>query len=295
MKNKMKNLTFIILVVLTFTSCVKESQVFTPDPIPDPITNLRSILATNSSSFAVKNNLDARIVTDSKSEIYVDAHSFIRNTENLDVNIILKYSELQNYSDFLIQAVDHQSDLGFTNTMFSFHIDAQLASTSIDLHEEGKIRVRIPSDELEDELFIGKGSFEDGQLIWNYSLSDINSDFEYISWEEIDANGGIKLRTGYEISVKETGWYSFVSVIDSPTSLEVPLCFQYPNTSVYNAQNTTAFILLKDQKFMSTATINVADNNYCTVDLPHILNTEVKLVSISYFQNSDSYHYLYPY
>jgi len=271
---------------------MNDSAVFTADEIPDPITNLRNHIPTNSSTFGVKNDLDAHIVTDNKTEIYIDAYTFINNSENLNADITINYNEMLSYSDFIIQSVDHHSDLGLTNTIFSFYIDATYANNHIEVYESGSIKVRIPSNELEADLYLGKGQFQDGKLLWNYELSDVNSEFEYISWEELDPNGGIKLKTGYELTVKKTGWYSFISKIETPTLLEVPFCLDYPQNTVYNNGNTAAYILLNDAgRFISSAGIMSSNNSYCTVDLPYLQNEEFKVVSISYFENSDAYHY----
>jgi len=290
MKDMMKLFSVCLLIALTISSCLKESGEFIPDEIPGPINNLRNLISSESQEFRVSNNLGATLTSSHGVELIVEPMTFMNNSEGVSSSIKLDHLEMTTLSDFILQEVDNSSDLGFTHSIYSFYLDASYLGNEININEDRVITLRIPSNELYENLVLGKGEFNSTKLRWNYNLEELNSQFEFTTWEEQDTVGGIKLITGYEITVNETGWYNLVSKVNNPNNLEVPFCIDFPDNSEFNSNNTVVYTFLSEDKFIVPAYLSKI-NEFCTLDLPYLEEAGINILSISHLDGKNEFYY----
>ena len=279
---------FILFVCLSFVACYEEGEIFIPTNAVGPFEELNEITNNKSSAHKLNNQGTYSLKTEYNTIIEIENGLFFQQTEDTDIDYEFFVVEMKSYLDFILQNVDHRSELGLTNTIYSFYYSAENNGKSLTVDESKFLKVKIPSERIDGELFMGKGTVNtDGELSWKYYDNSLNSRIRYTNWEEIDEYGGITKIEGYELLVDNPGWYSIVAKMPR-TVQERSICLNL-NTN-YNPENTLAYIILNSENYLSKFRIGSDGNAFCISDVPVPTDIdEVTLVTVSYL-NDKSYH-----
>lgn len=276
-----------ILVATCLISCVKERDQFIPNNEDYPTNALKSLIPSKSLQVNLKHNESYELTTANNSYLEIDNGVFAASLEN-NSSYDLKVIELTSYVDYILQNVDHESNIGITNTLYSFYISAEQDGNPLDVQEGKSMKIRFTSENMGSNLALGYGQLKDNILKWDYYSSNLNSRVSYIAWETIDENGQMKTEYGYEIIVNSQGWYSLVTK-EGVSNAGSSICLNY--NPIYTNENTASYLLMNDKNYISKLKmINDNSSSFCLWDLPATDEDPYTIISISKTEDGQ-YHY----
>ena len=283
----MKNIIYILILIFSFSSCVKEKDLFIPTYADYPTNSLKYMIPSKSMDVRLDNNESYKLSTPFNSYIEIDEGAFVPKVEaSSDYN--LKVIELRDYVDYILQNVDHESNIGITNTIFSFYVSAEQEGSQLDFEEGKTVRIRFPHENVQGELALGSGDIDGNSLRWDYFSSNVNSRVSYIAWETIREDGSMITEYGYEVIIDSPGWYSLVTKESVPNNTS-SICLEF--SKEYNIDNTAVYILMNDRNYISKLKmINDNSSTFCLGNLPQTTTVPYTVVSISK-TDDNSYHY----
>lgn len=275
------------LFCFTLFSCVDNKDVFIPNLSEHPIVSLKKQIPSKSTSIEVDVKETNRFVTRFDTYIEMDRNAFVNSEGStlFDVKII----EMDEYVDFIMENVEHETNIGIINSLRSIYITAELDGQSVSISEGRKIKIRFPSERINSPLALGYGRFEEGKLKWDYFQSNIDSRVEYIGWETQAGDGTMITEYGYEIVVDRLGWYSLVSK-EEVFNGTGQVCVKYPEET--DMQKTATYLMLEDKNYLTHFPLSDANKNFmlCKGNIPLSNNFSYSVISVT--QKSENV-YLY--
>ena len=267
--------------LVLFVSCVKTVDEFIPYETTGPIAQLQKLIANNSMNLELKSSEDHEISTSYGATI--DVSSDILSNTSVE-SYHLHFIEMQTNQDYILHNVDHHSSRGAINSVYSFYIAIDDASyNSLSLSQDKYIEVKVPHAEITDPVVLGKGSFESGNLSWDYNDVNLNSNVSFEEWEEYDSDGSLHSVEGYVVKVYKSGWYNIASLLENATEFS-SVCVSIP--SGFNKDNTQLVILSQTKNYTSIIRIQDKEEGYhCSELIPIGPSYDYQLVSISQFED----------
>jgi len=283
-----KQLTIITLSLILLFSCAKDKDEFIPNELKPIERELRNLLPSNSSQYILNSNEQSPITSQYNLQIEMDPNSFFEAKESSNYPFQFNFVELATYSDYLSQNITHLTGTRVDNVIYSIYLAASENNEQLSLINDKKIKVRFRSDIIDDDIIIGKGYIDNGEILWDYDNQSIPTSIDYITWTIKNEDGTNVNVNGYELSVSETGWYSIGSNDNSAVRLS-DVCINL-NSEFLNAANSVVYFLSKDNKLLTKAQGTENNSYFCNYNLP-ISGTEIQAISISYVDGDQNFYY----
>ena len=161
----MKKIIYVLILAFSYSSCVQEKDLFILTYADYPTNSLKSMIPSKSMDVRLNNNESYKLSPPFSSYVEVDKGAFIPKIEESS-NYDLKIIELRDYVDYILQNVDHESNIGITNTIFSFYVSAEQDGSQLDFEEGKTMRIRFPHTVVPGELALGYGDVSGNSLKW---------------------------------------------------------------------------------------------------------------------------------
>ncbi len=271
----MKKLIPGVLLVL-LVSCVEDSDIFIPTETSGPISELKFLIPSQSMLANLKADNPHVLSTDNNAIVTVPSNVLYGYTgEEYTINFI----EMNSFQDFFLHNVDHFSERGAISSIYSFYVSIEAEAFINKLDTDKFIEVKFPYEKLSDEILVGIGDFESGNLSWQYDDVDLNNRLNYGTWEVNASDGSLKTENGYSVKVNKSGWYNVVSVpVDN--YIYDDICLKYESN--FSLENTSSYLISSDNNYVTTVrTNNSESNSICSFNIPFLSQTTYTIVVIS--------------
>jgi len=270
----MRKLILGFSLIFLFASCVDNQELFIPDMESGPDAYIKEILTSESIHRTLNTGQNHELVSDSDTRILLPDN--ILNPEEAE-EYTLQFIEVKDYSDYILHGIDHEAKDGAVHAIYSFYIALEEDDKIQALNNKEFIELRIPHEQLMENVLLGKGDYESGKLIWYYNNSQLNSNVSFTEWEVEDLNGNSRVEYGFSVRVSNAGWYSLVNISNSNFDYN-SVCLQFD--PVYDASNTVVYLLSDFNTFASRLDFD-ASGAMCSEYLPFEQSGAYKLISIS--------------
>ncbi len=212
--------------------------------------------------------------------------TFVSKSENQAIEFDLNIIELKSYADHILQNADHYNQLITYNHIQAIYFDARLNNNSLDILSSKNVILRFPSEQLYDKLVLGRGSIENGSLLWDFGIEELTNTAVYTNWTEVSDSGESISVSGYEIEITKPGWYAIANLIPE-FYIEYSICIELPSS--YSELNTISYLVLNNYNYLTKLNF-VSDSEFCSEKIRLPEDSIGKIISISELESGEFYY-----
>lgn len=250
-------LTLLLLIItLSFTACIKDSETFTPNRNIGDINKLLTKLDYKSKTISINPGIDNTIITDNNEVITIPSNSVFDGDIAVHNNVELTYSI---YTNGVIDIIKNRELVANGEKVNSWiNIELSVKQNEKRLHLKSDIIVKVPYNSNIDNQNLSVFKWSNASLINTSSESSV----EAANWK-LETQTGTIFGTGYSVNIKSDG--DFVIGSTSEIKGTANLCVSLPE--YHSTQNTIAYIVFKDLK--AGYKLIEQNNKFCGNNLPH--------------------------
>jgi hypothetical protein len=261
--------TFVLIITLGLTSCLKDSEEFSPNIEVGDINALLEKLDDFDNTIAINPGMDNTIVTNSNEVIFIPANT-VKNEDNTSAEgtVFLSYAVIKSRAKDIVK--NRETKVGNDNSAALYNVQVSLSQGTKKMivgNESNGISFKIPynTSENQPQPYLYK---------WSENKWNIESNTHVINknWK-LETNNGTIFGIGYETIIKSTG--DFMVAVPTTSSGELELCLNLPEN--YTEKNTTVFALFPEENM--SYRLKYENGKFCGKNLP--AGQVVKLISLS--------------
>lgn len=250
----------LLTIAITITSCIQDSETFTPNKNLGDIESLLNKLDYNSRTIAINPQIDNVIVTDLNEVILIPANSIYTEAHDLVTTTVeFTYAIYSNRALDIIKDRTLDSNLGHLSGWVNIELKFRQGGKRLVLIAENGVSIKIPYNNIGDNLNLSL--FEWQNKIWT-SVKEENG-VAAANWK-LETQNGTVFGTGYSVTIKRDG--EFLVGTKSVVVGESEICVNLPEN--LSSQNTIAYIFFKDNK--TSFKLNETLSGFCGVNLPNL-------------------------
>lgn len=261
--------TFVLLVTLGLTACLKDSEEFLPNTEVGDINALLQQLDDFDNTIAINPVMDNTIVTNSNEVIFIPANA-VRNEDNsvAEGTVFLSYSVIKSRAKDVVKNRETKVGNDISAALYNVQVSlSQGTKKMIIANESNGISFKIPynTSENQPQPYLYKWS----ENKWNI---EANANVVNKNWK-LETNNGTIFGIGYETIIKSTG--DFMVAVPANNTSQLELCLILPEN--YTEKNTTVFALFPEENM--SYKLKYEGGKFCGQNLP--AGQVVKLISLS--------------